>query len=102
MRGFLNSRVCNPSPGALRAPTSPYGRGEERLRRTPRNDEAGEFHYITPMTDTVRIQRDPFDLAAETAKLTRGRTDVGAVVSFTGICRGDENGEPIAALPLEH
>ena len=54
------------------------------------------------MTDTVRIQRDPFDLAAETAKLTRGRSDVGAVVSFTGICRGDENGEPIAALTLEH
>jgi molybdopterin synthase catalytic subunit len=67
-----------------------------------RNDDERELHYITLMTDTVRIQRDPFDLAAETAKLTRGRTDVGAVVSFTGICRGDENGEPIAALTLEH
>jgi len=54
------------------------------------------------MTDTVRIQHEPFDLAAETAKLTRGRTDVGAVVTFTGICRGDENGKPIAALTLEH
>ena len=61
-----------------------------------------ELPYITPMTDTVRIQREPFDLAAETAKLTRGRTDVGAVVTFTGICRGDEHGEPIAALTLEH
>jgi len=54
------------------------------------------------MTDTVRIQHEPFDLAAETAMLTRGRTDVGAVVTFTGICRGDENGKPIAALTLEH
>jgi molybdopterin synthase catalytic subunit len=54
------------------------------------------------MADTVRIQRDPFDVSAETAKLTRGRSDVGAVVSFTGICRGDEYGEPIAALTLEH
>jgi len=54
------------------------------------------------MTSTVRIQREAFDLAAETAKLTRGRTDVGAVVTFTGICRGDEHGEPIAALTLEH
>jgi molybdopterin synthase catalytic subunit len=54
------------------------------------------------MTSTVRIQREAFDLAAETAKLTRGRTDVGAVVTFTGICRGDERGEPIAALTLEH
>jgi molybdopterin synthase catalytic subunit len=54
------------------------------------------------MTDTVRIQREPFDVAAETAKLTRGRTDVGAVVTFTGVCRGDEHGEPIAAHTLEH
>jgi molybdopterin synthase catalytic subunit len=54
------------------------------------------------MSATVRIQREPFDVAAETAKLMRGRTDVGAVVTFTGICRGDENGQPIAALTLEH
>ena len=51
---------------------------------------------------TVRIQREPFDIGAEAAKLTRGRTDAGAVVTFTGICRGDENGQPIAALTLEH
>jgi molybdopterin synthase catalytic subunit len=51
---------------------------------------------------TVRLQREPFDAAAEAAKLTRGRTDVGALVSFTGICRGEEAGEPIAALTLEH
>src|ERR1044071_4766824 len=54
------------------------------------------------MSATVRIQREPFDVAAETAKLTRGRTDIGAVVTFTGVCRGDENGKPIAALTLEH
>jgi molybdopterin synthase catalytic subunit len=54
------------------------------------------------MSATVRIQREPFDIAAETAKLTRGRTDVGAIVTFTGTCRGDENGKPIAALTLEH
>ena len=35
-------------------------------------------------------------------ELTRGRTDIGAVVTFTGLCRADENGEPIAALTLEH
>src|SRR5262249_2032207 len=42
------------------------------------------------------------DAAAETAVLTRGRTDIGALVTFTGICRGAESGEPIAALTLEH
>ena len=54
------------------------------------------------MSVTIRLQREPIGAAAETAKLTRARTDVGAVVAFTGICRGDENGEPIAALTLEH
>src|SRR5689334_24230144 len=51
---------------------------------------------------TVRLQREAFDAGGESDKLTRGRTDVGAVVSFTGICRGSEDGEPIGALTLEH
>jgi molybdopterin synthase catalytic subunit len=51
---------------------------------------------------TIRLQRESIDAAAEAAALTRGRSDIGAVVAFTGICRGDENGEPIAALTLEH
>jgi molybdopterin synthase catalytic subunit len=51
---------------------------------------------------TIRLQREDFDAAAEAAALTRGRSDVGAVVTFTGICRGSEDGDPIAALTLEH
>ena len=51
---------------------------------------------------TVRLQREPFDAAIEAQKLTRGRSDVGALVTFTGICRCDENGAPIAGLTLEH
>jgi molybdopterin synthase catalytic subunit len=54
------------------------------------------------MSTTIRLQREAFDLAAEVTKLTAGRADIGAVVSFTGICRADENGAPIAALTLEH
>ena len=50
----------------------------------------------------VRLQREPFDVAAEAAALTRGRGDVGAVVTFTGICRRSEAEGPIAALTLEH
>ena len=41
---------------------------------------------------TIRIQEADFDVAQEIAALTSGRTDVGAVVTFTGICRGNENG----------
>jgi molybdopterin synthase catalytic subunit len=51
---------------------------------------------------TIRIQRDDFDAAAEAAALTRGRTDIGAVVTFTGICRGDGEVKRTAALTLEH
>jgi molybdopterin synthase catalytic subunit len=53
-------------------------------------------------TSIVRIQREPFDAAAEAKKLSGGRTDIGALVTFTGICRGNEGDEPIAALTLEH
>jgi molybdopterin synthase catalytic subunit len=51
---------------------------------------------------TIRIQEADFDIAREMATLTKGRTDIGAVVSFSGVCRGSEDGETIAALTLEH
>ena len=51
---------------------------------------------------TIRIQQADFDVAREIAALTRGRTDIGAVVSFSGICRDNEAGDAIAALTLEH
>jgi len=48
----------------------------------------------------VRVQAESFDVAAEAARLTQGRTDIGALVSFTGLCR-DEGGA-LAALEIEH
>jgi molybdopterin synthase catalytic subunit len=51
---------------------------------------------------TIRIQQADFDVAKEIAALTKGRTDIGAVVSFSGICRGSEGAGNIAALTLEH
>jgi molybdopterin synthase catalytic subunit len=51
---------------------------------------------------TVRLQREAIDIAAEVSVLTRSRTNIGAVVTFTGICRDSEAGEPIVALTLEH
>ena len=51
---------------------------------------------------TIRIQQADFDVAREISALTAGRSDIGAVVSFTGICRGSEDGAAIAALTLEH
>jgi molybdopterin synthase catalytic subunit len=51
---------------------------------------------------TIRIQEADFDIAREIAALTKARTDIGAVVSFSGICRGSEGDATIAALTLEH
>jgi molybdopterin synthase catalytic subunit len=47
---------------------------------------------------TVRIQREDFNIGAEIAQLTRARADIGAVATFTGICRDDG----IKAMTLEH
>ena len=48
----------------------------------------------------VRIQAEDFDLTGEVSRLTNGRNDIGAVVTFTGLCR-DEGGS-LSALELEH
>lgn len=48
----------------------------------------------------VIVQPGPFDSDAECRRLSGGRTDVGAIVSFTGLCR-DEDGR-LDALVLEH
>jgi molybdopterin synthase catalytic subunit len=49
---------------------------------------------------TIRVQAEDFDAAAEVEALTRGRADIGAVVSFVGLCR-DEGGQ-LARLEIEH
>jgi molybdopterin synthase catalytic subunit len=54
------------------------------------------------MTTTIRLQSEDFDAAAETAKLSHGHTDIGAVVTFAGICRDHEDGHGVAAMTLEH
>ena len=47
----------------------------------------------------VRIQGEDFDTAAEIARLTDNR-GVGAVVTFSGLCRDEEGA--LTALEIEH
>jgi molybdopterin synthase catalytic subunit len=47
----------------------------------------------------VLVQADPFDMGAEAARLQAGRTDVGGLASFLGICRADGG---LVAMELEH
>ena len=46
----------------------------------------------------IRVQTEDFDPGAEAERLTAGRKDVGALVSFIGLCRDD--GGKLAALEL--
>ena len=54
------------------------------------------------MSATIRLQSEDFDAAAESRRLSAGRTDIGAVVTFAGICRDHEAGHGVTALTLEH
>lgn len=54
----------------------------------------------------IRIQTEAFDTAAEMAKLRAGRTDIGAIACFEGLCRDHHPGENppghVQAMELEH
>ncbi|EDQ33840.2 Molybdopterin converting factor, large subunit [Hoeflea phototrophica DFL-43] len=60
----------------------------------------GDSDKHSAATVTVRIQAEDFDIASEIAALAEGRADIGAVATFTGLCR-DEGGR-LSSLELEH
>ena len=49
----------------------------------------------------IKVQQQMFDVGAELAALSAGRTDIGALASFVGLVR-EHAGEPITAMTLEH
>ncbi|HEV8029270.1 MAG TPA: molybdenum cofactor biosynthesis protein MoaE [Stellaceae bacterium] len=50
----------------------------------------------------IRVQREDFDVGAELAALTRGKTGIGGVASFIGLVRDVAGGEAVGAMTLEH
>jgi molybdopterin synthase catalytic subunit len=48
----------------------------------------------------IRVQQQDFDIVAEIARLKAGRTDIGAIVTFTGTVR-DQAGA-VEEMTLEH
>lgn len=50
----------------------------------------------------IRLAPEPFDPQAEETAFSAGRRDVGAVVSFTGICRERTDGRSVGELYLDH
>ncbi len=47
----------------------------------------------------IRLQTEPFDIGERIATMTRDRTDIGAVVSFSGFVRDDDG---LKSMTLEH
>jgi len=50
----------------------------------------------------IRVQTEDFDPSVEIARLHAGRSDIGAVVSFVGLVRGESHGEKLTSMTLEH
>jgi len=48
----------------------------------------------------IRIGPEAFDLEVESARLTAGRTDIGALATFVGLVRDETGG--LLSLTLEH
>ena len=48
----------------------------------------------------IRVQTEDFDIGAEIAALKADRTDIGAIVTFTGTVRDQD--ETITEMTLEH
>jgi molybdopterin synthase catalytic subunit len=51
---------------------------------------------------TVRVQQGDFDVGAELAALTQGKTAIGGVTSFLGLVRDMAGGAAVSAMTLEH
>lgn len=50
----------------------------------------------------IRVQAENFDIGDEIEKLRGGRTDIGAIVSFTGTVRDLGGAEAVSDMTLEH
>jgi len=51
---------------------------------------------------SVSVQEGDFDIGAEMAAMTAGRTDIGAIVSFVGLVRDMAGGAAVSSMELEH
>lgn len=50
----------------------------------------------------IRLTDRPFDPQREEVAFAAGRTDMGALVSFVGLCRVDSDGTAVSALHIDH
>jgi len=51
---------------------------------------------------TIRVEERDFDIGAEFAALSAGRTDIGGIGCFIGTVRDSAKGRTVTAMTLEH
>ena len=54
------------------------------------------------MIKSISIQSRPFDAAAEIENLRAGNPAIGAIVTFLGLTRDINEGQPVTVMSLEH
>lgn len=50
----------------------------------------------------ILVTTEPFDIGEETARIREGSSDMGAIVTFTGVVRNVNDGSNVTAMTLEH
>ena len=50
----------------------------------------------------IRVQEEDFDIGAEFARISDGRTAIGGVAAFVGLVRDLAGDQPTSAMTLEH
>jgi molybdopterin synthase catalytic subunit len=57
---------------------------------------------MEPLNDKARVQREPFDAAAELGRIKSASRRIGAVVSFVGVVRDFSQGHRVTKILFEH
>src|SRR6185437_9560929 len=93
-------RRCKPGrgPGASRRAGGARS-GDRARRRAPERADRGRLPAGDERRMTVRLTFEPFDPGALLSEFCRGRVEVGAVATFTGIARAEAGAT--VALELE-
>lgn len=60
------------------------------------------YRWKGSLAALIRVQENLFDLGEELKALSNGRTDIGAVASFTGLVRDMADDQSVSAMTLEH
>jgi molybdopterin synthase catalytic subunit len=50
----------------------------------------------------IKVQQEPFDIAAEYAAIKSGRRDIGGIALFVGTVRDMSEGHQVSVMELEH